>query len=187
MAHSMADYLRDRWGSRHDLRPSLQAVGPAHGIRPAERSVKSLNDPHVAAAAWARWRFVFGRVFVIVIRMVVIHRRSGYREQTSAQREFVGAMAVRQEPVVTDAMKAIRHYVQKETAYEVGDLDAHHFALVPTTLPTLLPPEANMGLVGIDQASVGDSDTMGVAREIGQELFGTSEGLFGINDPFGCA
>jgi hypothetical protein len=56
-------------------------------------------------------------------------------------------------------------------------------ALVPTTLPTLLPAEPDVGLVDIEQASVGDSDPMGVAREIGQELRGTGEGLFGVEDP----
>ena len=44
-----------------------------------------------------------------------------------------------------------------------------------------------MGLIDVEQATVGDSDTMGVARQIGQDLLGTGEGLFRIDDPFGCA
>ena len=68
-----------------------------------------------------------------------------------------------------------------------ADLDAHDLALVTATLPILLPAEADVGLIEIEQAIVGDSDAMSVARQIGQELLGTGEGLFGIDDPFGCA
>jgi hypothetical protein len=64
---------------------------------------------------------------VVVIIEVVIHRHSGYDEQTSAERELVGAMAVRQEAVVTNTMEAIRHYVQEEAPHELGDRDAHDF------------------------------------------------------------
>jgi hypothetical protein len=40
-----------------------------------------------------------------------------------------------------------------------------------------------MGLVEIEQAAVGDRDPMRVAREIGQDLVGASEWLFGVDDP----
>ena len=33
----------------------------------------------------------------------------------------------------------------------------------------------------------GNSNTVGVPRQIGQELLGTGEGLFRVDDPFGCA
>ncbi len=51
----------------------------------------------------------------------------------------------------------------------------------------LLPAEADVRLVEIDQAAIGDRDAMGVARKIGQYLLGTAERLFSIHDPFGCA
>jgi len=44
--------------------------------------------------------------------------------------------------------------------------------------------QADVGLVEIEQAIIGDRDTMGVARKIGQELLGTGEGLFGVDHPF---
>lgn len=128
-----------------------------------------------------------GATWAVVTIVVAIHLRSAHGQQASAERELVGAMAVRQEAVVTNAMEAIRQHVQEEAAYELGDRDAPDFVLVTATLPVVLPAEANVDLIDIEQASVGDSDAMGVAREIGQELLGTGEGLFRIDDPFGCA
>ena len=113
--------------------------------------------------------------------------RRGHSEQASAEYELVGAMAVGQEAVVTNAMEAIRQYVEEEAAHELGDRHSHDFALMTATLPVVLPAEADVGLVKVEQATVGDSDTVGVARQIGQELLGTGEGLFRIDDPFGCA
>ena len=128
-----------------------------------------------------------GATWVFVTIVVAIYPRSAHGQQASAERELVGAMAVRQEAVVTNAMEAIRQHVQEEAAYELGDRDAHDFVLVTATLPVVLPAEANVGLIDIEQASVGDSDAMGVTREIGQELLATDEGLFRIDDPFGSA
>ena len=77
--------------------------------------------------------------------------------------------------------------MEEEAANELGDRDSHHLSLVTTTFPVVLPAEADVGLIEIEQATVGDRDAMGVAREIGQDLLGTGEGLFGIDEPFGCA
>src|ERR1700730_17014599 len=77
--------------------------------------------------------------------------------------------------------------MEEEAANELGDRDSHHLSLVTTTFPVVLPAEADVGLIEIEQATVGDRDAMSVAREIGQDLLGTGEGLFGIDEPFGCA
>ena len=87
-------------------RPWLQAVEPAHGIWPAERSIKCLDNPQLAAAARARGWLVFGVVEVLVIIVVATYRRSVHGQQASAELKFLGAVAVRQEPVVTNTMKA---------------------------------------------------------------------------------
>jgi len=72
-------------------------------------------------------------------------------------------------------------------ADELGDRDSHDFALVIAAFPVVLPVETDVGLVDIEQAIIGDRDAMGVARQIGQDLLGTGEGLFGIDEPFGSA
>jgi hypothetical protein len=130
---------------------------------------------------------VVGGAWVAVVIVLVIHRRGTNIEQGSAKRELVGAVSIGKETVVTDAVEATRQYVEEEAAYEFGDLDSHDFALVNAVFPIVLPAEADVGLVEFEQATVGDRDAMGVAREIGQDLLGTSEGLFPIDHPFGCA
>src|ERR1700676_5623815 len=96
-------------------------------------------------------------------------------------------MSVGKEAVAANAMEAIRQHMEQEAAYELGDRDSHDFALVIAAFPIVLPAEGDVGLVEIEQASVGDRDAMSVAREIGQDLLGTGEGLFGIDEPFGSA
>jgi hypothetical protein len=153
----------------------LQGVEPADVIRPGQRSIKGFNDLHAAAAARARGWFVVGGAWVVVIIVFAIHRCRGHTEQASAKCNLVGAMSVGQEAVVANAMEAIRQHMEEEAADELGDRDAHDFALVIAAFPVVLPAKAHVGLIEIEQATVGDRDTMGVAREIGQDLLGTGE------------
>ena len=46
--------------------------------------------------------------------------------------------------------------------------------------------KAHAGLIEIEQTIVADGDAMSVARQIGQQLFGTGESRFCVNNPFGC-
>jgi len=128
---------------------------------------------------------VIGGVWIAVIIVAIYWRGRG--QQAPAKRELVGAMAVSQQAVLTNTMEAIRQYVEEEAADELGDLDSHDFVLVIAMFAVVLPTEADVGLIDIEQATISDSDTMSVAREIGQELLGTSEGLFGIDYPFASA
>jgi len=82
-------------------------------IRPGERSIESFDDDHASAAAWARRRFVVGSARTVVV-VGVIRGRRGHLEQTSSEVELVGAVAVGEEAVVTDAMEAARQHVEQE-------------------------------------------------------------------------
>src|SRR5262245_38261317 len=86
-------------------------------------------------------------------------------------------MGVGEEAVVANAMETGRQHVEQEAPHELADVEAHDLALVTTALPIVLPAETDMGLVKIEQAAVSDCDAMRVAREIGQDLLGTGEGL----------
>ena len=83
--------------------------------------------------------------------------------------------------------KPVGQDVEQEAAHELAHVEAHDFVLVMSVLPIVLPAETDMGGVEIEQAAVGDGDAMGVTREIGQDLLGAGEGLFGIDHPFGLA
>lgn len=58
---------------------------------------------------------------------------------------------------------------------------ALELVLGPVVVAIVLPAEADLSLV---QAAVGDGDAMGVAAQIGEDLFGTAERRFGVDDPF---
>ena len=88
---------------------------------------------------------VGGACVGIAIIVVAIHRRRGNIEQASANRELVGAMAVGQEAVVTNAMEAIRQYMEEEAAYELGDRDPHDLPLVTAAFSVVLPAEGDVG------------------------------------------
>ena len=48
----------------------------------------------------------------------------------------------------------------------------------------IFPAEGNLIVGEGDEAMVGDGDAMGVAGEIAEEMMGTAEGWFGIDDPW---
>src|SRR5262245_40474615 len=96
-------------------------------------------------------------------------------------------MAVGEQAVVTDAMEAGWEDVEQEAAHELADVEAHDLAALTAVLAIVLPAETDMGRVEIEQTAVGDRDAMRIAREIGQDLQRTGEGLFGIDDPFALA
>ncbi|BCH12571.1 hypothetical protein MesoLj131c_68290 (plasmid) [Mesorhizobium sp. 131-3-5] len=47
----------------------------------------------------------------------------------------------------------------------------------------VLPAEADLSVVQAHEAAVGDGDAMGVAAQIGEDLFGTAERGLGVDDP----
>jgi hypothetical protein len=96
-------------------------------------------------------------------------------------------MAISQQTVVTNPVKAVWQDVQQEAAHELADFDAHDFMLAPGAFSIVLPADADMGLVDIEQTTVGDRDPMGVAGQVSQDLLRTGEDLLGIDDPLGCA
>src|SRR5260370_25767016 len=108
-------------------------------------------------------------------------------ESRSLKFEVAGAMAVGEKAGVTDAMEAGWEGVEQEAAHELAGVETHDLAPMTAVLAIVLPVETDMGRVKIEQTAVGDRDAMRIAREIGQDLLRTGEGLFGIDDPFALA
>ena len=48
----------------------------------------------------------------------------------------------------------------------------------------IFPAEGDLIVGESDEAMVGDGDAMGIAGEIAEEVMGTAEGWFGIDDPW---
>lgn len=60
-------------------------------------------------------------------------------------------------------------------------IERHQPGRVAVTI--IAPAEGYAGLVGADQATVGDGDPVGIAAEIGEDLLGRAERRLGIDDP----
>ena len=96
-------------------------------------------------------------------------------EQLPRLRDVVGAPAIGEETVVADAMEAAGQHVDEEAADELGDGERHHLGPFAALGPVVLPLEGHAGVVERDEPAVGDSDAVGVARQISQHRFGSAE------------
>ena len=97
--------------------------------------------------------------------------RSRRIEQIAGSRDVVGAGAIGEQAVATDAVEAGWQHVDEEAANELGGFERHHLVSVGAIDPVVLPSEADAVVVECDQPAVGDGDAVGVAREIGEPDF----------------
>src|SRR4051794_28746752 len=91
------------------------------------------------------------------------------------------ALTVAEEPEVADAVEAVRENMDQEPADELVGGQGHR--AVVAVLPVVLPAEADLAVVDGDQPAVRDSDAMGVAPDIGEDLVWAGEGPLGIHHP----
>ncbi len=88
---------------------------------------------------------------------------------------------------MTDAMKAVGQDVQQEAADELVRIECHDAVTGLAVLTVIFPFEADTFAVEGDEAGIGDSDTMGIAGEIGEHLIWAGEGAFGVDHPIDAA
>lgn len=70
---------------------------------------------------------------------------------------------------MADTVEAVGQAVQKEAADELVRAERHQAGRVAMTI--IAPAEGHAGLIDVDQAAIGDSDTVGVAPKIGKDMF----------------
>ena len=128
----------------------LQAVALADVIGPREWAIESFDADHATAAAGAWRRLVVGGGRAVVIAAGVGLRRR-HIERPPAAVEVLGALAVGEQTVVADAMEAGREDVEQEAAHELAHVEAHDLAAVTAVRAIVLPAEADMALVEIEQ------------------------------------
>lgn len=139
----------------------------------AGRGQSGLVRPAIAAFAGRR------------VLSEVKHRR----QQGARLGDALMAVAIGQHAVVADLHEAFGQDVQSQPADELGRSDGHF--LLPGSVSVVLVGERHgfVRLIDGADALIGDSDPMGVAGKIGQNLFRPGEGALGIDDPFflsGC-
>src|SRR5271157_1157011 len=151
-------------------------------------SLERLDDSHPAAAAWA-WvdrliccGFCCGGT---VGRLLLLHRlhRCRRRDQIARPRDGLRLAAAGQQPVVPDAVEAVRQDVDQKPADELAWLERHGLVAAGPLDPVVFVAKRNAGRVGGDKPAVGDGDPVGVARQIGQHLLGPGKRSLAIDEP----
>lgn len=75
---------------------------------------------------------------------------------------------------MADAMKAVGQRVQEEAVDKLVGVQRHEFCLAAMAIVS--PAERDFAVDHVDQAGVGDGNTVGVAAKIGQHLLWSAEG-----------
>ena len=88
---------------------------------------------------------------------------------------------VGEEAEVADAHEAAWQQVEQEASQELVEGQSQEPLLVG--VGGVSPTEGDVALLEGDESTVGDGDAMGVATEIAQRMFRSSEGRLGIDDP----
>jgi hypothetical protein len=100
---------------------------------------------------------------------------------------MIPSLAIGEKAEVTHAVEAGGKHVKKKAADELARVKAHDLLAVATIATVVLPSEGNMVVIDINDAAVGDGNTMGVPTEIGEHLVRPAERWLRIDDPFDAA
>ena len=106
---------------------------------------------------------------------------SGAAELGAGAGDLPGAVAVAEQPIVTDFNQALWQDVQTEAAEEFDQSEFHFFA--PTFVGIIFVGEKDCAgrLIQGEQTPVADCDPVGVARKISEHGLRPSEGLLAID------
>ena len=108
-------------------------------------------------------------------------------QQAARLSDVVGAGAAGKQAVMANAVEALRQDVDQESADELGGGECHDLLAITTFSAIVLPSEGHAVAVAGNQPAVGDGDTMGIARQIGQHGLWPAERTLGVDHPFGSA
>jgi hypothetical protein len=82
-----------------------------------------------------------------------------------------------------DALEPMRQNVEHEAPEELHGVECHRAAAVAPLV--VFPAEGDLAVLQGDQTPVGDGYTMGIAREVPQDVLGLTQRLLRIDDPCG--
>jgi len=82
---------------------------------------------------------------------------------------------------VADANQAAGQDVKQETAQELISRDGHDLLLAAVGI--ISPAEGHAIIFKRHETMVGDGNAMGVAGQVVENMFGTSEGWLGVDHP----
>src|SRR5262249_60099787 len=81
-------------------------------------------------------------------------------------------------------MEAFGQHVQQEAPDDLVGMKSHRFPASRAVDAVVFPAECDAGIVGCNEATVRDGDTVGVTGEIAQHLFWSRERRLAVDYPF---
>jgi len=92
------------------------------------------------------------------------------------------AIAVRKEAEMPDLYKATGENVQEKAADELHRVQGHLFDLI--VVLRISPSKAHAAILKAQQPPIGNRHSMGVSRQIPQDLLRSAERRLGVDHPF---
>ncbi len=102
-------------------------------------------------------------------------------QQQKAEGQGRGTRSVGQKAEVADAHETLGKQVQQESAQEIVEREGPELLFI--VVSRIAPAESNLAIDKGNQAMVGDGHAMGVAAQIMQYIFGTTERTFQVDHP----
>ena len=102
-------------------------------------------------------------------------------QQLPAERQEFAAAPVCEEAAEADAHKTARQGVEQEPPQKLLGGDRHQPLLALVRI--VFPAEGDLAVGKVHDPVVGDGDAMGVAGQIVEDMFGSSEGPLGVDHP----
>jgi hypothetical protein len=110
---------------------------------------------------------------------------AGQAAAVGGYRRVFFAMAIGEETVVANALESVGQHMQEKAANKFVGGKLHS---CDTRLVTIVLPGEGHVMVGRrDEAMIGDGDTMGIVREITQNLLRPAKRAFAVDRPVGNA
>lgn len=103
-------------------------------------------------------------------------------EESTANAYSVATVTVGEEAEIADLGESLGKHVDEEAPDEFVGVESHGSGAV--VLFAILPVKGHLAVLKRQQAVVGNGDAVGIAAEVVEDLRRTSEGRFGIDDPF---
>ena len=108
-------------------------------------------------------------------------RQRSWRQERTALSEGRAASPIGEHAEVADADEAVWHDMEEEATEEFVAIEVHDLDAV--AVGVVAPAEADTAIGDGDEPLVGDGDTVRVAAEIGEYMFGAGEGRLAVDDP----
>src|SRR3977135_1688396 len=141
-------------------------------------TLENLDSDHATAAARAGMGGVWRLEGIDGVSLGIVVLRHWHGEQFAGARDVVGAGRSGEQAVVADAVEALGQDVDQEAADELIGGERHPLVSRAAVGAVVLVPEGDAVLAASDQPAVGDSDPMGIARQIGEYRLGPPNGGF---------